>query len=302
MYLLLDVISTEDFVNRDFLVSRGTTTGYKFWNGENGEAVVGFNQFKRIISVVERAFLEKETYYKRNGKKLYLYAYVVDLDTQKVKMFTMRELILFLKSNSVIGITKGENLYLGTLWNLQQFNVSYSSNNKVRDSFLGKTIEFQLFGTKNALLENPFYLVQLLAVNHTMDFKFNLENIVPKDRPKKIEELLNSTFSLGFYVKETCEQLCIIDTSYLHAYYLYFQLEGANHIYQLGKQPIMCYLNHAFEFNVKGKRVFLARQEKQADCKKLTEMTKGCANIVKSFCCDNKNIEQWDIPALVELY
>lgn len=165
--------------------------------------------------------------------------------------------------------------------------------------------EFQFFSVKNALLEKPFYLVQLLSVNNDKDFVFDINTIDKKELPEKIEEMLNASYTLGFYNKETCELICTITTSYLMTMYLYFQLEVVGYIYKKNK-PILCYLNHAFEFSVKGKSIYFARQEKErkgyAYIKRLNIFTKSCPHIVTSFKCDKKPIEQWNLPALVEIY
>ena len=305
MYLLLDVISTEDFVNKNYLECRGTDyNGVKWWPDETGSCyTVAFSKFKQSVFILEDKFLEHESCYKRNGKKHYLYAYIVDLDTYKVKCFTMHELVLFLKAGNVVsGITQNKSDF-GILWNLHTFSNSYlRRDNSIRDYVLSHSKEFQIFGTKNAFLDKPFYLVQLLAVNGDKDYWFDVNLIDKKELPEKIEEMLNASFTLGFYNKETCELVCTITTSYMQAVYLYFQLEGIGYIIAHNK-PVLCYQNHAFEFNVKGKCIFFARQE-NSDCNKmvLNTFTKSCKNIVKSFYCDKKPIEQLNLPAVVELF
>lgn len=109
MYLLLDVISTEDFVNKNYLECKGAFNGVKWWSDETGVTTVAFNKFRQTVSIIEEQFLNKESCYKRNGKKCYLYAYITDLDTCKVKCFTMHELVLFLKAGNVVnGIAKSD--------------------------------------------------------------------------------------------------------------------------------------------------------------------------------------------------
>ena len=307
MFLLLDVISTEDFVNKNYLECKNAFNGVKWWKDETGVTTVAFNKFRQTVSIIEEQFLKKESCYKRNGKKYYLYAYIADLDTYKVKCFTMHELVLFLKAGNVVnGIAKKDLKNGTTQLDLHMF-VDYNSypNKSFRDYILSHAKEFQFFGIKNALLEKPFYLVQLLAVNNDKDFVFDINAIDKKELPEKLEEMLNASYTLGFYNKDTCELVCTITTSYLMAMYLYFQLEGIGYIYKRNK-PILCYLNHAFEFNVKGKSIYFARQKKvgndSAYMKHINTFTKSCPHIVTNFECDKKPIEQLNLPALMEIY
>lgn len=304
MYLLLDVISTEDFVTKNYLKCRNET---KWWSDETGSETVAFNSFSQTVSIIENKFIKKESCYKRSGKKYYLYAYIADLDTCKVKCFTMHELVLFLKAgNKVSGIEQKKSPN-GIQWNLTISENYYSStdNNVLRDYSLSHAKELQFFGVKNALLDKPFYLVQLLAVNNDKNFVFNINAIDKNELPEKLEELLNASYTLGFYNKETCELVYTITTSYIIAMYLYFQLEGIGYVYQQNK-PILCYLNHAFEFNIKGKSIYFARQQKVRKVnnytKNLNIFTKSCPHIVMYFACDKKPIEQLNLPALFELF
>ena len=214
MYVLLDVISTEDFVTKNYLKCRNTVTDAKWWQDETGSDIVAFNSYSRTVSIIENKFIKKESCYKRSGKKYYLHAYIADLDTFKVKYFTMHELVLFLKAGNIVSGIEQKKTPKGIQWDLS-ISANYYSRyyiNVLRDYSLSHAKELQFFGVKNALLDKPFYLVQLLAVNNDKNFVFDINAIDKNELPEKLEELFNASYTIGFYNKETCELIssCIL--------------------------------------------------------------------------------------------
>lgn len=212
----------------------------------------------------------------------------MDTDTLTFKIFSMHELAeMILNGVRIDGVC------------LYKTFVSIQSCWKQLEKFTALKVEpdFNLFLLKILMLDKPCYLVRLLLVNDkAMNFK--LEDYKYEEQKELLNHLLNGVFTVGFYNKDTLEEVGRFHLNYLDAIQFYFLAGELATIYN-GRG--LTYFNRTVSYYGKKNVIFLCRQSysNKVNLKKYEVYLDGvelkdisfCSSalfILRQFSCDTK--------------
>lgn len=225
----------------------------------------------------------------------------MDTDTLTFKIFSMHEI-----AERIINGVRIEGV------GIYQTIFSIQSCWQQLEKFTAVSVEpdFNLFLLKNLMLDEPCYLVRLLSVNDkAMNFK--LEDYKYEEQKELLNQLLNGVFTVGFYNKDTLEEVGRFHLNYLDAVQFYFL---AGELDTITRKKILTYFNHTVSYYGKENVIFLCRQsysnkdilkkyEAYLDNVELKDIS-FCSSalfLLRQFSCDTKPLVKLPCKFLAEM-
>lgn len=315
MLIVVGVIGTEDYITSNPFYVRGRGEIYWFKDSKKIETVGFGDDYNSSIAYVNYnyALMNEKVYYMRKGKKQILDVVILDTGTLLFKICSLHEIATLIENKVKIeGV-----LFCDTFFKI-------STRNIIKDVLAQVTAikienNFKVFLVKNLMLEKPFYIVKLLAVNGIENYSVDLGSYSYEEQKTILNHLCNGVFTVGFYKADTLEEVGRFNMNYLNAISFYFKSGELDVIYfgAQDKNGVLTYCNHTVSYNNKSDAIYLSRQSfSRRDFLKDRRMKYGehldllpfkdcsfCINnplILIRFSCDTKPLVKIPCKFLVE--
>ena len=315
MLIVVGVIGTEDYITSHPFYVRGRGEIYWFKDSKKIETVGFGDDYNSSIVYVNYnyALMNEKVYYMRKGKKQILDVVILDTGTLLFKICSLHEIATLIENKVKIeGV-----LFCDTFFKI-------STRNIIKDVLAQVTAikienNFKVFLVKNLMLEKPFYIVKLLAVNGIENYSVDLGSYSYEEQKTILNHLCNGVFTVGFYKADTLEEVGRFNMNYLNAISFYFKSGELDVIYfgAQDKNGVLTYCNHTVSYNNKSDAIYLSRQSfSRRDFLKDRRMKYGehldllpfkdcsfCINnplILIRFSCDTKPLVKIPCKFLVE--
>ena len=261
MLIVVGVIGTEDYITSHPFYVRGRGEIYWFKDSKKIETVGFGDDYNSSITYVNYnyALMNEKVYYMRKGKKQILDVVIVDTDILLFRICSLHEIAIMLENKRKIeGV-----LLCDTFFRISSFEKNRDMNFLLQHGTAVKVeSNFKVFLVKNLMLEKPFYIVKLLAVNGNENYSVDLGSYSYEEQKTILNHLWNGVFTVGFYKADTLEEVGRFNMNYLDAISFYFKSGELDVIYfgAQDKNGVLTYCNHTVSYNNKSDAIYLSRQ------------------------------------------